>query len=130
MYYNFNERFSLTDRRNSVPARVKMAPESDEGKECLSFHPRKWNFSENATLILVVSEINRCGVSLVARQTSEAVVLGSNPASPTMILGRCRIIVSYCKNSLYREGNLHLRPKKNTKKKKRNELIFLYYIIF
>ena len=31
--------------------------------------------------------------TLVARQTSEAEVPGSNPASPTMILGRCRIIV-------------------------------------
>ena len=26
-------------------------------------------------------------------QTSEAEIPGSNPASPTMILGRCRIIV-------------------------------------
>ena len=38
--------------------------------------------------------IRRCGVAhLVARQTSGPEVLGSNPASPTMILGRCRIIV-------------------------------------
>ena len=29
----------------------------------------------------------------VAHQTSGAEVLGSNPASPTMILMRCRIIV-------------------------------------
>ena len=35
----------------------------------------------------------RCGGSLVARQTSEAEVPVSNPASPTLILGRCRIIV-------------------------------------
>ena len=33
------------------------------------------------------------------RQTSEAEVPGLNPASPTMILGRCRIIVLYCKTS-------------------------------
>ena len=32
--------------------------------------------------------------TLVERQTS-----GSNPASPIMILGRCWIIVKYCKNS-------------------------------
>ena len=35
----------------------------------------------------------RCGGSLVAHQTSRAEVPGSNPASSTMILGRCRIIV-------------------------------------
>ena len=35
----------------------------------------------------------RCGGSLVAHQTSGAEVLGSNPASPIMILGHCRIIV-------------------------------------
>ena len=51
----------------------------------------------------------------VARQTSEAEVLGSNPASPTMILGRCRIIVSYYKTQ-GRGVNLHLRPKRDTKK--------------
>ena len=37
--------------------------------------------------------IGRCGGSLLAHQTSEAEVLGSNPESPTMILMRCRIIV-------------------------------------
>ena len=35
----------------------------------------------------------------VVHQTFGAEVLGSNPASPTMILGRCRIIVQYCKIS-------------------------------
>ena len=35
----------------------------------------------------------RCGGSLVARQTSVAEVPGSNLASTTMILMRCRIIV-------------------------------------
>ena len=35
----------------------------------------------------------RCAGSLVAHQTSGAEVPGSNPASPTMILMRCRIIV-------------------------------------
>ena len=42
--------------------------------------------------------IGRCGGSLVARQTSGAEVLGANPASISMILMRCRIIVQYCKN--------------------------------
>ena len=35
----------------------------------------------------------RCGGSSVAHQTSGAEFPGSNPASPTMILMRCRIIV-------------------------------------
>ena len=35
----------------------------------------------------------RCGGSLVAHQTSGAEDLGSNPASTTMSLMRCRIIV-------------------------------------
>ena len=39
---------------------------------------------------------SNCGGSLVAHQTSEAVVPGSNPASSTMILGHCRFIVKYC----------------------------------
>ena len=34
-----------------------------------------------------------CGGSLLAHQSSGAEVLGSNPASPTMIMMRCRIIV-------------------------------------
>ena len=36
---------------------------------------------------------SRCGGSLVAHQTSGAEVPGSNPASTTIILMRCRIIV-------------------------------------
>ena len=36
---------------------------------------------------------SRCGGSLVAPQTSGAEVSGSNPASTTMVLMRCRIIV-------------------------------------
>ena len=35
----------------------------------------------------------RCGGSLLVHQTSEADVLGLNPASPSMILGHCRINV-------------------------------------
>ena len=35
----------------------------------------------------------KCGGSLVAHQASRAEVPGSNPASTTMILMRCRIIV-------------------------------------
>ena len=35
----------------------------------------------------------RCGGKLAVRQTSRAEILGSNPASPTMVLMRCRIIV-------------------------------------
>ena len=35
----------------------------------------------------------RCGGSLVALLTAEAAVPGSNPASPAMILMRCRVIV-------------------------------------
>ena len=37
--------------------------------------------------------LRRCGGSLVARQTSGPEVPGSNPASPTKILGSCRVIV-------------------------------------
>ena len=36
--------------------------------------------------------LRRCGGSLAAGQTSGAEVPGSNPASPTMILGRCGIV--------------------------------------
>ena len=36
---------------------------------------------------------------MVTHQTSGPEVLGSNPARPTMILGRCRIIVYNCKFS-------------------------------
>ena len=49
-------------------------------------------------LIVDVVAHRRCGGSLVAHQTSEAEVLGSNPASPTMILMRCRIIVNNVEN--------------------------------
>ena len=58
----------------------------------------------------------RCGGSLEAHQTSGAEVPGSNPASTTMILMRCRIIVKYSRKSRGREGNLPLRQKKYLKK--------------
>ena len=51
---------------------------------------------------------------MVACQTSEAEGPGSNPASPTMILGRCRIIVVYCKIS----GKRGEPPPEAKKKKK------------
>ena len=35
----------------------------------------------------------RCGGSLAAHQTSAA----WNPASPTMFLGRCKVVVQYCR---------------------------------
>ena len=35
----------------------------------------------------------RCGGSLVAHWTSRAKVLGSSPASPTMILVGCRMVI-------------------------------------
>ena len=38
--------------------------------------------------------LGRCGGSLLAHQTSEAEVSGSNSASPTIILMRGRIIVN------------------------------------
>ena len=47
-----------------------------------------------------------CGGSLVARQTSGAEVPGSNSASTTMILMRCRIIVYYCKTSTWGQKNI------------------------
>ena len=53
---------------------------------------------------------------MVALQTAEAAVPGSNPASPTMILMRCRIIVIYCKIS--RDGDLPLRQKKRKERQK------------
>ena len=40
-----------------------------------------------------------------------AEVPGSKPVSRTIILGRCRIIVWYCKTQ-GRMGYLHLRPKR------------------
>ena len=49
--------------------------------------------NEPPHLVDVVAHFCRCGGSLVARQTSGAEVPGSNPASTTMILMRCRIIV-------------------------------------
>ena len=49
-------------------------------------------------------------------QTSEAEVPGSNPASPTMILMRCRIIVNNVQKSQGRERNLPLGQKKDIKK--------------
>ena len=54
---------------------------------------------------------------MLAHQTSEAEVPGSKPASPTMILMRCRIIVNNVeKKSQGREGNLTLGQKKDLKK--------------
>ena len=52
----------------------------------------------------------RCGDSMVAHQTSGAVDPGTNLASHTIILGRCRIIVKYCKNLRVTKG---LKTKKN-----------------
>ena len=52
----------------------------------------------------------RCGGSLLAHQTSEAEVPGSNPASPTMIF------VNNVEKSLGREENLPVGQKKYTKK--------------
>ena len=50
---------------------------------------------------------------MLACQTSEAEVPGSNPASPTMTQMRCRIIVNNVdRKSQAREGNLPLRQKK------------------
>ena len=49
---------------------------------------------------------------MVAHQTIGAVVLGSNPASGTMILMCSRIIVKSRRKSQGREGNLPLRQKK------------------
>ena len=45
-----------------------------------------------SNLLLITIYIGNMVATLVARQTSEAEVPDSNPASPTMILGRCRII--------------------------------------
>ena len=53
---------------------------------------------------------------MVAHQTSGAEVPGSNPAYPTMILGRCKIIVLYCSN-LRVEGGTSTRSHKYTHKK-------------
>ena len=53
---------------------------------------------------------------MLVHQTSEAEVPGSNPASPTMILMRCRIIVNNVQKSQGREGNLPLGQKKIIKK--------------
>ena len=47
---------------------------------------------------------------MVAHQTSGAVDPGTNLASHTIILERCRIIVKYCKNLRVTEG---LKTKKN-----------------
>ena len=63
----------------------------------------------------VVAQLGDVVAQLVVHQTSGTEVPGSNPASATMILGRCRITVYYCK-SQGRGGNLHLGPKKYTKK--------------
>ena len=55
---------------------------------------------------------------MVAQQTSGAEVVGSNPASPTMILGRCSINVYYCKIlRVEGETSTHLMAK-NAKKHK------------
>ena len=56
------------------------------------------------------------GGSLVVHQTSGAEVPGSNPASTTMILMRCRIIVKKSRKSQGREGNLPQRQKEIYKK--------------
>ena len=44
-------------------------------------------------------QIKICGGSLVTHSTSGAEVPGSNPASPAMILMRCRIIVQSFRKS-------------------------------
>ena len=67
---------------------------------------------------------NFCGGSLLALQTSQAEVPGSNPASPTMILMRCRIIVNNVEKSQGRQGNLPLRQKKDLKKYKKWPALF------
>ena len=54
----------------------------------------------------------RCGVSLLVHQTSGAEVSGLNPASPTMILMGCRIIV-YTVENLRVERETYHRGKKD-----------------
>ena len=56
------------------------------------------------------------GGSLEAHQNSGVEVPGSNPASPTMILMRCRITTKKCRKSQSKEGNLPLRKKRKKKK--------------
>ena len=56
----------------------------------------------------------RCGGSLAAHQTSGAEVPGSNPASPTMILMRCRIRIIVIMQKI--SGQIALRQKKIIKK--------------
>ena len=65
----------------------------------------------SATLDSQLGINRRSDGSLVAHQTSGAEVPISNPASPTIILGRCRIIMKYCKNLRGRGVDLHLRQK-------------------
>ena len=45
---------------------------------------------------------------LLAHQTYRAKIPNSNSTSPTMILMRCRIIVSLCRKSQGREENIFL----------------------
>ena len=58
---------------------------------------------------------------MLAHQTSEAEVPGSNPASPTMILMRCRIIVNNVENLMVERETYPGGGKKIIKK------IFNYY---
>ena len=76
------------------------------------------------------SKIVRCDGSLMAHQTSGAEVPGSNPASLTMILMRCRIIVSNCRQSQGREGNLPLRQKQIDKEADRQVNCIQIQIIY
>ena len=64
---------------------------------------------------------------MLAHQTSEVQVLSLYPASPTMILMRCRIIVNNVEKSQVREGNLPLGQKKIFKnnKNKNNKMFFI-----
>ena len=85
-----------------------------------------WNILYNVRY-MTMHNFSICGdvvAQLVVHQTSGTVVLGSNPASPTMILGRCRINVLYCEIS-WVEGRISTwGPKKYRRK------IFWYIYIF
>ena len=67
----------------------------------------------------------RCGGSLLAHQASGAEVTGSNPASPIMILMRCRFIV-YPVENLRVERETYTAEANKTTTKKQNNFVIIF----
>ena len=75
----------------------------------LYIHRKHLQYAKNHELLEIFNEVKISSV----QQTSGAGVPGSNPASPIMILMRCRIIVKYCRNLRQKRETYLLRPKKD-----------------